>query len=239
MPLTPTVLSTADLHLWQPGCHPGPPAPRVTQHSPTGKIHQVAFPNCTSQQHAAPSGQEALCCPTLRPPTLRGRGHRSPAHAQLSTHCSQHTARLIRLSAALAREAENRWISCPRWAPVQWTGINAPQRDSAYPHPLQTARDWQGGQERGVYMSHEWLKVIKAPKSTGIHCHSSTVQLLFLKLIPWWGSPPKGNPSSCSLEELWIFGCLFYQWETIPETQDANINSETAVLTYRYHEKQT
>lgn len=67
----------------------------------------------------------------------------------------------------------------------QWTGINAPERDSAYSHGLRTARHWQGRQEQRVYMSHQrFCKVINAPKSTGIPFHSSPIQLLFLQLIP-------------------------------------------------------
>lgn len=133
------------------------------------------------------------------------------------------------------RKAENRLLICPRWAPVCGRGLVLHRATL----PIPMARDWQGRQEQRVYMSHKaFHKVIKALKSTGIPFHSSPTA--FLQLIPRWGSPgyaAKSNPSSCSEEQLWIFGCLFYQWKTIPETQDANINSETAVLTYRYQEK--
>lgn len=89
----------------------------------------------------------------------------------------QHRAQLSRLSVALAGSAENRLLICPRWAPSQSPGINAPQRHSAYSQPLQPTRKAETKSLRESWV----IKVIKAPKSTGTHFHSSTVQLLFPK----------------------------------------------------------
>lgn len=70
MPLSPPGLSTADVHLCQPGCLPG-----VTQLSLLARkiLHfQAAHPSSSC------SSEEAQCCPTLEATQLAWQGHTSP-----------------------------------------------------------------------------------------------------------------------------------------------------------------
>lgn len=86
-PVTPRLPPCAPLHRgWEHSCT----AP-VHRENLSGGIPNILAEGCPSQE--APG----------RPLTSPGREHR-PAHARLHSHCSQHTARIIRLSAALARK---------------------------------------------------------------------------------------------------------------------------------------